>query len=155
MQSTSVRLIVISLAIGTATVATAQERKLGRSQLPSAVVVTVDKETKGATIKGYATETEHGKKVYEAETIVDGHTRDLQISSEGTLLEVEEEVPLASLPASVSQALTARAKGATIVKVESLRKGGQLVAYEASTENKGHKGEVQVGPAGEKLPHEQ
>ena len=147
---------LIGILTTTAVAATGQERKLTRQQLPAAVVATVDRETRGATIRGYATEREHGARVYEAETIVGGHTRDLQIAEDGTLNEVEEEVVPEALPLEVRTALAARAKGAHIAKVESLTKKGTLVAYEASlVSNKKKIGEVQVGPHGEMLQHEE
>ena len=62
--------------------ALAQDKKLQRSQLPSAVAATVDREAKGAQIKGFATERENGKQVYEAETVLNGHMRDLQIATD-------------------------------------------------------------------------
>ena len=129
----------------------AQEAKIARTALPPAVEKTVQKETAGATIKGFATERENGKKVYEAETVVNGHTRDLQIAIDGTLNEIEEEVAMDSLPAPVQAALKARAGDASIIKVESLVKHGKLVAYEAATRKGSKNGEVQVGPAGESL----
>lgn len=149
------RLIALSYICMSAAAIVGQERKLTRNQLPTAVIATIDKETKDATIKSYSTEKENGKTVFEAETVVNGHTRDIQIATDGTLLEVEEEVPLASLAEPVSKALTSAARGATIKKVESLTKGGRLVSYEASTEKNGRKGEIQVGPNGEKLRHEE
>lgn len=133
----------------------AQEHKIAREQLPAAVAFTVDRETKDATVKGYATEREHGIKVYEVETASNGHTRDLQIAADGTLLEVEEEVAFDSLLGNVRIALEAKAKGAQITKVESLTKHGKLVAYEAATLRGQHKAEIQVGPDGESLKHEQ
>jgi hypothetical protein len=131
----------------------AQDRKLNRSQLPLAVVATIDRETQGATIVGYGSEKENGRLSYEVETKVAGHTRDLAIAPDGSLMEVEEEVAMGSLDGSVQSALQARAEGARIFKVESLTKSGKLVAYEASTLKGKHKGEVQVGPNGEALKH--
>lgn len=131
----------------------ARERKLHRSELPPAVAATVDRETRGATVKGYATETEHGQKVYEAETILSGHTRDIQIAEDGTLTEVEEEVAMESLPDPVKAALASRSIGAKITKVESLTKGGKLVAYEATVLKGAKESEFQVGPDGRKLAH--
>ena len=131
----------------------ARERKLQRSELPPAVAATIDRETRGATIKGYATEMEHGQKVYEAETLISGHTRDIQIAQDGTMTEVEEEVAMSSLPDPVKTALTRRSMGAKINKVESLTKGGKLVAYEATMLKGGKEIELQVGPDGGKLAH--
>lgn len=133
----------------------AQERKLTRDQLPGAVAATIDKETKGAEIKGFSTEREHGKKVYEAETTIDGHSRDIQVAADGALMEVEEEVAMDKVPADVQSSLKAKAKDAEITKVESLTKKGVLVAYEAATLRNGKKGEIQVGPNGNKLAREE
>lgn len=149
------KLIPLGLFAVAALSLSAQEKKLTRAQLPPAVAATVDREAQGATIKGFATEREHGRKVYEAETILNGHTRDIQIAENGTLNEVEEQVDMQTLQATVRDAILAKARGATITKVESLTKKGALVAYEASTEKGGKKGEVQVGPKGGPLAHEE
>jgi hypothetical protein len=133
----------------------AAEKHITRDALPAPVRATVDTESRGATIKGFLTEVENGKRVFEAETISQGHARDLQIAPDGTLNEVEEEVPFSQLPAPVQEALTARAAGAHILKVESLVKHDKLVAYEASTLNGKQKGEVQVAPDGSRLKHEE
>ncbi len=132
-----------------------QEKKIDRSALPAAVEKTVQEQSQGATVKGFVTEREHGAKVYEAEMIVNGHTKDIQIAEDGKLNEIEEEVALDSLPASVQNALTTKAGAAKIVKVESLTKKGTLVAYEAATLKGSRKGEIQVGPEGKKLAHPQ
>jgi len=97
------------------------------------------------------TEREHGKTVYEAEMIVDGHSKDIQIAEDGTLNEVEEEVAFSSLSANVQAALKAKAGEAKITKVESLAKQNKLVAYEAATLKGTKRGEIQVGPDGGKL----
>ena len=133
----------------------AQEKKIARSALPPAVEKSLEAQLSGATVKGFATETEHGKRVYEAETVLNGHTRDLQFATDGTLNEIEEEVAFDSLPAPVQKALTAKAGAAKITKVESLTKKGKLVAYEAATLKGKKTGEIQVGPSGENLKHEE
>jgi uncharacterized membrane protein YkoI len=135
--------------------AVAEEKKIDRSTLPPAVEKTVQTQSQGATIKGFATDREHGKKVYEVEMIVDGHTKDIEIAVDGTLNEIEEEVAFDSLPANVQAALKAKAAGAKITKVESLTKNDKLVAYEAATLKGAKKAEIQVGPNGNALAHEE
>jgi hypothetical protein len=132
-------------------VAQAQERKINRSQLPPAVEQTVAKESEGATIKGFATEVEHGQKFYEASLVVNGHTKDILIDRQGNIVEVEEQVSIDSLPAAVQDALRKNAGRGTISVVESLTKKGQLVAYEAQVKHGMRRSEIQVGPNGEKL----
>lgn len=130
-----------------------QERTIQQNALPPAVQKTVAEQSRGATIKGYATEVEHGKRVYEVEMIVNGHSKDIQIGSDGTLNEVEEQFAFDSLPKEVQTALITRAAGAKITKVESLTKSGRRVAYEEATIKGTKKGEIQVGPDGAKLSH--
>jgi len=129
----------------------AQEKKIKRSELPPAVERTVVEISKGATVEGFSEETEKGKRTYEVEMVVNGHTKDVELDPNGTVLEVEEEAVMDSLPANVKAGLTAKAAGAKILKVESITKSGRLVAYEAKVETAGKKSEVQVGPDGKPL----
>jgi hypothetical protein len=147
--------LATALILASSLCGAAEEKKISQSDLPPAVQKTVQEQSKGATIKGFSTEREHGKKVYEAEMMVDGHSKDIQIAEDGTLNEIEEEVGFDSLPANVRGALTTKAAGAKITKVESLTKQGKLVAYEAATLKGSKKGEIQVGPDGGKLSHEE
>jgi uncharacterized membrane protein YkoI len=142
---------ILTLALSAA----AQEKKIDRSALPPAVEKTVQAQSQGATIKGFAIDREHGKKVYEAEMIVNGHTKDIEIAADGTLNEIEEEVAFDSLPAKIQAALTTKAAGAKITKVESHTKNDKLVAYEAATLKGAKKGEIQVDPNGNALTHEE
>lgn len=135
--------------------AVAQEKKIDRSALPPAVQKTVQAQSRGATVKGFSTDVENGKKVYEAEMMVNGHSRDIEIAPDGTLNEVEEEIAFNSLPSNVQTSLTAKARGAKITKVESLKKQDKLVAYEAAITKGTKHSEIQVGPDGKKLSHEE
>ena len=148
-------MIAIGAAMGISAAAVAQEHKIKRTDLPTAVEQTVQKETAGATIVGFATEIEHGKVNYEVETTVQGHSRDLSIAKDGTLLEIEEEVAMATLPAAVQEALQKKIAGCVVKKVESLTKKGKLVAYEVSYTAASKHREAQVGPAGERLTHQE
>jgi len=139
------------LTIGFQTLA--QEKKLQRSELPPAVQKTVDEQSKGATVKGFSTEVEDGKKIYEVQLTVNGHGKDVSIDAQGHVLEIEEETSLESLPAAVRDGLTKAAGKGTIRKVESLTKNGKLVAYEAAVKTGTKNSEVQVDPDGKKLAH--
>ena len=150
------RTCVVTVVIGTAFLAmtvSAQEKKLARKDLPPAVEKTVAEQSKGATITGFSTEVEDGKKIYEAALVVDGHGRDISMDKDGRVLEIEDEVKLASLPAAVQDGLKAAAGKGTLGKVEALSKNGKLVAYESVVTLAGKHHEVQVGPDGKKLAH--
>jgi len=96
---------------------------------------------------------EKGKRLYEAELIVNGHSKDISMDANGKIVEIEEEVSMDSLPANVKQSLTQSAGAGTITKVESLTKEGKLVAYEAVVKTGTKRSEIQVGPDGKKLVH--
>src|SRR5205814_7460713 len=129
----------------------AQERIIDRADLPPAVARTVATVSQGATVRGLSREVENGQTLYEVELRVNGHGKDVTMDSTGAVIEVEEEVALASLPAAVQAGLRTAAVPGTIGTVESLTKHGQLVAYEAHVVTAGSRSEVQVGPDGRPL----
>lgn len=157
MTNVEARLAVLLLITGSAFLATApaQEKKIKREELPPGVEKTVSEQSQGATIKGFSTEVEQGKTLYEVELTVNGHGKDISMEKDGKIVEVEEEVAMDSLPPEVKAGLTKAAGSGTISKVESLTKGGKLVAYEADVKNGLKHSEVQVGPNGNKLAHEE
>ena len=146
-------LLVASLAFAGS--AAGQERKINRSELPAAVEKTVVEQSRGATVRGFSEEKENGQTTYEAEMLVDGHTKDVQMDAKGAVMEVEEQVNLQALPSEVKAGLQAKAGKGKITKVESITKKDKLVAYEAQVVTDGKKSEVQVGPGGKPLDHEE
>jgi uncharacterized membrane protein YkoI len=130
-----------------------RERKITRAQLPPEVEKTVARESEGATIKAFASETENGQQFYEASLVVNGHTKDILMDPRGNIVEVEEQVTMDALPTAVQNALTKMAGSGTITVIESLTKNGQLVAYEAHVKHGKKRLEIQVDPNGEKLKH--
>jgi hypothetical protein len=135
--------------------AAAQEKKIKRSDLPPGVEKTVVEQSAGATIRGFSTEKEKGQTLYEVEMTVNGHSKDISMTADGSIVEIEEQVSLDSLSPEVKAGLQAKARKGKILKVESLTKKDKLVAYEAQVETNGKKSEVQVGPDGKPLDHEE
>jgi hypothetical protein len=132
-----------------------QEKKIQRSQLPPAVEKSVEEQSKGAMMRGFSQEWEYGQTFYEAEMIVNGHSKDVLMDVNGSVVEVEEQVLIESLPPEVRTGLQAKAGDGKIVKVETLNKKGKLVAYEAKVLKDGKKSEVQVSPDGKPLDHDE
>jgi putative PepSY-like beta-lactamase-inhibitor len=127
----------------------AQESRVKMKDLPAAVQQTVREQSKGATIRGLSREVENGETNYEVELRVNGHNRDVLIDPNGAVVEVEEQVTLASLPAVVRMAIEQNAAGGRVVLVESLTKGGTLMWYEAHVKKAGKSREIKINPEGQ------
>lgn len=128
-------------------VAFAGETAVKMKDLPPAVQKAVEEQTKGAQIKGLSKEVEKGKTMYEAETTVNGKSRDLLFDSTGALVSVEEVVAIDTIPAAAKAAIEKLAAGGKIKSVESVTKG-QAVTYEAVIAKGLKKSEVVVGADG-------
>jgi uncharacterized membrane protein YkoI len=136
----------LTLAVAASAVAT--QPAILVKDLPPAVQKAVrDQESKGATIKKISAEKEHGKTVYEVETLVDGHTRDLIVDATGRIVESEEAISIDAVPAPVKAALHTAGK---VVKLEKLTKGAS-VTYEAQIEKNGKKSEIVLDAAGKRV----
>lgn len=147
--------LVAILTLALAGTSLGQEKKIKRSDLPAAVEKTAQALSQGAVIRGFSEEKEKGQIFYEAEMLVNGHTKDVVMDANGAVVEVEEEVVLDQLPAEVKAGLAAKAGKGKITKVESITKKDKLVAYEAQVTTDGKRSEVQVGPDGKPLDHQE
>jgi hypothetical protein len=127
-----------------------QEQRVTRRDLPAAVARTVDAQARGATIRGFSKEKEHGQTFYEVELRVNGHSRDVLMDTTGAVVEVEEQVDIATLPTAVREGLMAAAGSGKLRSVESVTRGGQT-AYEGHVNTNGKWSEIKVGSDGKPL----
>ena len=74
------------------------DTKVKMEDLPAAVQQAVKERIKSATLVGLSKEVEKGKTTYEAETKVNGKSRDIEFDSKGAVLTIEEEVDLSVSP---------------------------------------------------------
>ena len=144
-----------AVSICLAQLSRAAEKKISQANLPPAVQKAAQEHNKGATVKGYSQDNENGQLEYEMEMTVNGHSKDVAFSPDGSVLEVEEQAEMAALPASVQSGLKNKADKGSITKVESITKHGAIVAYEAQVRTMGKHSEIQVGPDGKPLDHEE
>jgi uncharacterized membrane protein YkoI len=140
--------IVCALGAGFCLGASAADTKVRVDQLPPAVQTAMKEQTAGATIVGTSKEREHGRMTYEVQTKRDGKGRDLTFDENGSLLEVEQEVDLDSIPGPAKGAIQKKVAGGTIKKVESVTQGS-TTSYEADMTTKdGKNREVAVNADG-------
>jgi len=121
-------------------------------QLPAAITDAFQKAYPNAKITGTSKETENGKTVYEVESVDQGLNRDLIYNPDGTVVEMEEQMKPADLPAPVSDALKNLYPKAAITKAEKLTRG-QTLQYELALKG-APKNEVAFTPDGKLVPPE-
>jgi hypothetical protein len=136
------------------------------AKLPAPILTAFRTSYPNATIKNVAKETEGGKTVWEVESIDNNLTRDIVYNPDGTIVDMEEECAIASLPAAVTDAVKAKYPKATITKAEKTTagqrswfeltlKGAAVTSIEltpdgkpvpAAKEGKGERGEKEDAP---------
>jgi hypothetical protein len=102
----------------------------------------------GTTVHGCVKDVSAGKTTYEIELITTRGSKDLTLSPQGDVLEIEQQVDPATLPPAVAAAFAKAAIGGKLGKVESLTRQGQLISYEATVEKGGKHREVAFRPDG-------
>jgi len=129
----------------------AQEHAVKMASLPGPVQATVKEQiAQGATVRNLVTDRENGKLEYEAELTVNGKHRDLTMDASGKVLEAEDAVAIAEVPAPARAAFD---KAGKTVSVEAVSQDGKLVAYEAVVrKSNGKRTEVRVTPEGKPAP---
>ena len=138
----------ITLVVFATALAALAETKVKMTDLPAVVQKSVQAELKTATLVGLSKETEKGKTYYEAETKLNGKSRDMLFDSAGNVVEIEDEVDMAALPAAARDAIQKKVGTGRVTKVEALSKGGKLVAYEAAVLMGKKTSEIAVTPEG-------
>jgi len=139
-------MVVCLLTAGLFIAGTLQAEEL--ANLPEAVQKTVKTELGTAQIDEIERDTDDGKVVYnvEAET-ADGRDIELEVAEDGTLLERQEEVSLADVPAAVRATIERELAGVSPEKIERHTKQG-TISYEVDAEVSGKEIELEIGADG-------
>ncbi len=127
------------------------ETPVKMKDLPAAVRVTVEQQSKGLRIRGLTKEVENGQTFYEVSLWVGSRVRDTLIDETGKVVEVEDQVALRSLPPAARAEIVKQAGRGRIFLVESITKDNVIVAYEAHVRTAGKISEVKVSPDGKLL----
>lgn len=136
----------IALGLVISVGAQAKEKPVKQTGLPTAVQKTAQEHSSGATVTGYTKDKVEGVMVYQMNLLVDGRTRGIVMDSDGTVVQVEQEIAWDQLPASVQADLNNVAGKGKYGAVSTITKQGQLVAYEAALVTNGNTAHVQVKP---------
>jgi len=123
--------LIASLALGW-TFVLAQGEKLDPSKLPPKVAEAVKARFPGATITQVTKETENGVVVYDIEMTRAGKKHEMDCKEDGTLIDLQNEVPASELPAGAADAIKKKHPGSTIKEV------GEILVAKDGKETRDH-----------------
>ena len=102
----------------------ADKDNIAANQLPDAVQATIKVKAPNARIKSAEKEIESGQIVFEIELVRGKFEIDLEIAEDGTLIKLEEEISIESLPQAIRDAL--KKQNLTPKEAEHLQEGGRI-----------------------------
>jgi len=114
-------------------------------QLPAPARTALLKLAGGAKIVEVERETEHGATIFEAAWSANGTKHEAAVTSDGTLVETEEVIPVDQAPSAVRAAIAKHFGAETTVVVE--RK--TIILYEAEAKIDGKESELLIFPTGQ------
>lgn len=117
------------LALAAAAAAAQTEKKLDYKSVPAAVRAAFEKQFAGARVIGASSEIDGGSTLYEIECEWRARHHDITFRSDGSLVSVEETIPMSEVPAAVAQALKKMFPRAEVTRAEKIAEGG-AVSYE-------------------------
>ena len=123
------------------------------AKIPPAAAEALKKAAGTAKIEKVNIEKDGKTTVYEVELVEAGQpNREVSVTADGTLNAEEETTPFDKLPEAVRKAVEAGAKGATIERVNRIKRAVGGVTYEAAYNAKGKKTEVEYLEDGKVKP---
>jgi len=131
----------------------ADEDKITREQLPRAVVKSVESKFPQGKIKEATKETEEGKTTYEVDLQVDDQKVEVKLGENGTILEIEKEIPVSRVPKAVSDAVKAKYADAEFKEAEEVLEG-ETTTFEIVISSDGAMRELKLAVDGKILEDE-
>lgn len=155
MKTNSRLLSIAVLSLCVAPIALAGEKKISQSRLPPAVQKTAQDLSKGAIVRAYMREDENGQTVYEVEMTRAAIQKTYQSERMETCWKCKNRPGWTLFRRLYGWVSKPRAGKGSITKIESITKHGEIVAYEAQVRTGSKRSEIQVGPDGLPLSHEE
>lgn len=94
------------------------ERAMPVSEVPALVRTTAINRLPGLQLTGAEPYLEDGEEAFELEGTIDGVTYDIEVTASGAIVDIQQTVPLASLPANVREAIERALPGIALLEAE-------------------------------------
>jgi uncharacterized membrane protein YkoI len=115
-----------------------KDKKISLNKAPKGVQETIKARLPGADVTSIEKENEDGKVVYDVELKHDGRKYEMDILEDGTLIEIEKEIPAKDLPEAVTKGIETKYRGATLKEIMEVYKVNgkeeKLAEYEVTIE---------------------
>ena len=125
------------------------------AKIPPAAAEALKKAAGTATIEKVSIEKDGKVTLYEVDLVEAGQpNREVSVTADGKIQLEEETVPLEKVPDAARKAIEAGAKGATIERINRIKRANGGVTYEPLYVLKGKKTEVEFFEDGKQKPEE-
>ena len=114
--------VLAMLMLATAARADDKAQKIAPDKLPQKIKDAINGRFPGAEVTSAEKEVENNQVVYDIELKHKGRKYEMDIKEDGTILEIEKEVPLKDVPEAVTKAVDAKYPKATIKEVMEVNK---------------------------------
>ncbi|UCC43372.1 MAG: PepSY-like domain-containing protein [Candidatus Zixiibacteriota bacterium] len=126
-------MVVAVLLCGALAVVAEEEEAAKKVDVPAKVMEAFKASFPDVVISSVDSEVKDGKTLYEIETVQDSAEVDYVYAEDGTLIQIEEEISVESLPEIVVTAIKAAHEGCEIDEAEKITRG-ETVEYEVAVE---------------------
>ena len=130
-----------------------QEESVKKKDVPKAILDSFEKTYPKAKIDGFSKETENGKTVYEVESVEGKIHRDITYNTDGSVIALEETLPVGDFPEAVRASLTKEFPKAKVVKAEKVTEG-TTIHFEVLLKTGKKSSEVVFDAAGKVIKNE-
>jgi uncharacterized membrane protein YkoI len=137
--------LVIALALTGGVIADDEEGMIEWADVPEAVQEAIETHLPEAVGSAVERELEDGVWLYEAEVYADGRESEIKVTESGAVVEIEEELDPAELPAEILASVRSLFPDAEILEAEKMMR----VAYEVELRVGERVVEVEISPTGE------
>jgi len=133
-----------------ASAASAQEQKIGRSEVPETVLKTVEATYPRVPLLGFSKEAEDGRLAYEIALDWKGRRTEVVVSPEGRILIEEVTIGIDEVPAAVRKGLASSKYGsAKLTRIEKVTETDRASTFEIVVDQGGEKHELVFAGYGE------
>ena len=124
------------ILLATMSLTAGDSKPISKKNVPPQVMEAFKRAYPSATLKAASSEKRDGKICYELESLDGKQKRDLIYASDGSVMEIEESIPLSALPESVRKAMADQHPKAVLKSAEKLIRGADITFEVVAAEGK-------------------